>query len=248
MLPAPDEDSPDVPPVSRWGLGDAAITLLLTLLLGSIAYAVAQALTQGPWDSRTGRAWASILLLVVPWIALAGWPLWASVSRGQGPRRDFGLRLDWRSAGIGFLGGVGSLVGAVIVATVQEALTGHQLSSAVGTAAQDTTSGSRGALVVLALCTAFGAPVVEELAFRGLLFGALLKRGMPVLTSVVVTAVVFAGFHFEPSRIAVLLVLGGGITAVRAYTGSTAASMVAHMTVNLSGAISFLTLAVVVRG
>ncbi len=88
---------------------------------------------------------------------------------------------------------------------------------------------------------------MEELAFRGLLFGSLRKRGLPVLTSAVVTAVVFAGFHFEPTRIGVLLVLGGGITAVRAFTGSTAASMVAHMTVNLTGAISFLTLAVVVR-
>jgi len=58
----------------------------------------------------------------------------------------------------------------------------------------------------------------------------------------VITAVLFAGFHFEPSRIAVLLVLGGGLTAVRAWTGSTGASMVAHLTINLPGAIAILAL------
>ena len=50
----------------------------------------------------------------------------------------------------------------------------------------------------------------------------------------------FALFHFEPQRLLVLAVLGGWIGAVRAVTGSTTASMVAHMAINVPGAIGIL--------
>ena len=151
-------------------------------------------------------------------------------------------RLDWQQAGHRVACGIAALVLGTIVATIQESITGHQLSSAVGDLAQNTTSASAGALAVLAVCTAFGAPIVEELAFRGLTFGALRKMGLPVVWSVVLTTLMFALFHFELQRLAVLLVIGGLLGAVRAWTGSTAASMVTHMTVNVPGAIFILSL------
>ena len=93
-----------------------------------------------------------------------------------------------------------------------------------------------------ALCTAFGAPVVEELAFRGLTYGSFLGIGQPRSWSAAWTTVLFALFHFEPVRILVLLVLGAGLTTVRVVTDSTGASMVAHMSINVWGAISLLSL------
>jgi membrane protease YdiL (CAAX protease family) len=243
VLPTPEDappGAPEQPP--RWGFGDVAITLVATLFLGTAIALVVDALVAGPWSSPTGRAWASLLLLVVPWVSLAGWPLLASRTRGNGPRRDFGLTLDWRQAGVGFAGGVVALFVGTWVAVAQEHLTGQKLSSAVGDLAQNTTSASAGALAILALCTAFGAPVVEEIAFRGLTFGAFQKMGQPVVWSVAWTTLIFGLFHFELARLGVLLVIGACLGAVRAYTGSTAASMVTHMTVNLPGAVAILTL------
>ena len=225
---------------SGWGLGDVAVTLALTILLGTVVALVVNALVHGPWDSPTGRAWASLLLLVVPWLGLAGWPVLTSRTRGNGPVIDFGLHLTWRQAGIGFAGGLAALLLGSTVAYVQEQITGHTLTSAVGDLAHDTTSASAAALWVLAACTALGAPIVEEIAFRGLMFGALLKKGLPVATSVAWTTATFALFHFELQRLAVLLVIAGFLGLVRAYTGSTAASVVTHMTVNLPGAIAIL--------
>ena len=252
MLPTPEADpAPDAHPGAdggpgdvraRWGLGDVAITLGLTIFIGTLVSLAVLALVDGPWDSPTGRAWASLLLLVLPWIGLAGWPLLTSFTRGAGPVRDFGLHLSFPDAGIGFAGGVAALILGSLVAWLQEQVTGHRITSAVGDLAQNTTSASAAALAILALCTAFGAPVVEELAFRGLMFGALRKRGLPVASSVAFTTATFALFHFELQRLLVLLVIASFLGVVRAATGSTAASMVTHMTVNLPGALAILAL------
>lgn len=225
-----------------WGLGDVAGTLLATLLLGSFV-ALAVAAVAAPGGRGAGQAWGTIALLVVPWAALGGWPLVASWTKGNGPRRDYGLTLTWASAAIGVAGGAAGLAVALVVATVQQAVTGSTLRSAVEVIAQDTTAASAAAVAVLAACTAFGAPIVEELAFRGLTYGALLKRGVSPRWSVVAVTVLFALFHFEPARILVLLVLGASLGLVRRYTGSTAASMVAHMTINIPGALAILSLA-----
>jgi membrane protease YdiL (CAAX protease family) len=247
----PTTDGPPDPAAAeaepRWGFGDVAITLGAALALGLVAAVVVALLGDSPTagtggGSATGRAWASLLLLVIPWIALAGWPLRSALRRGRGPVRDFGLTLSWSQAAVGFAGGVVALLVASELAAVQEQLTGTKLSSAVGTLAQQTTSASPVALAILALCTAFGAPVVEEIAFRGLTFGAFRKMGQPALQAGVWTTLLFALFHFEPARIGILLVIGGCLAFVRARTGSTLASMVTHMTVNVPGAIYILSL------
>jgi membrane protease YdiL (CAAX protease family) len=228
-------------PVPTWGLGDVAATLGVTLLLGSLVAVAVDALAPASGHG-VGRAWGSVALLVLPWAALGGWPVLASLRKGNGPRRDFGLTLTWPLAATGFVGGLCGLAVAVVVGVVQQAVTNTTLSSAVGTIASSTTSASSAAVAVLAACAAFGAPVVEELAFRGLTYGALLKRGVSPRWSVAGVTVLFALFHFEPQRILVLLVLGATLALVRMWTGSTAASMVAHVTVNIPGALAILSL------
>jgi membrane protease YdiL (CAAX protease family) len=222
----------------RWGFGDVAVALLGAIVVGN-ALAVVLFEMKGH-SSPAAQAWMAVAVLVGPWCLLGGWPAYAARRKGSGPVRDFGLRLGWRSAAVGVLGGVAGLLCASAVAEVQVTITGHGFDARVTSVAQHIVAASRPALVLFALATAFGAPVVEELAFRGLTFGAFRKVGQPVVWATVWTTVLFAAFHFEPVRLPVLLVLGGWLGAVRAYTGSTAASMVAHMTVNIPGAVLIL--------
>ncbi|MCU0264626.1 MAG: CPBP family intramembrane metalloprotease [Actinomycetia bacterium] len=222
-----------------WGFGDVGVTLLLALLLASVAAALATAV--GP-QSATGKAWASVVLVVVPWLGLAGWPLWAAWHKGDGPVSDYRLRFTRPDVGWGVLGGLAALVAGALVAAVVTALRGAPFGSAVGDVAAETTSASRGALVALALTAVVGAPVVEELAFRGLFYGALEKFGQPALWCVVWSSVAFAGFHFELVRFPVLLAIGLVIGVVRWRTGSTGAAMVAHLTVNLPAAVALATM------
>jgi len=94
--------------------------------------------------------------------------------------------------------------------------------------------------VLFAALVMVGAPVVEELFFRGLFFGALRKRGVGAVLTIVITAVVFAGFHLEPLRFLVLLPTGLVLGWVRWRTGSTGAAMLTHGIVNGPGAIALL--------
>jgi membrane protease YdiL (CAAX protease family) len=82
--------------------------------------------------------------------------------------------------------------------------------------------------------------IAEELAFRGLLFGALQRRGVGAFWTIVITAVVFAAFHFEPTRFFVLLAPGLVFGFVRWKTGSLGAAMVAHGVNNAPAAVFLL--------
>jgi membrane protease YdiL (CAAX protease family) len=87
---------------------------------------------------------------------------------------------------------------------------------------------------------AFGAPFVEEISFRGLIWGAVAKRGWSPWLATVVAAVPFALIHFEPIRIAALLAAGLLLGVIRQF-GGLGASMLAHAVVNVIGVIGILT-------
>jgi membrane protease YdiL (CAAX protease family) len=86
----------------------------------------------------------------------------------------------------------------------------------------------------------FGAPIVEEIAFRGLLYGALAKAQVNEHLVVAITALVFALFHFEPKRFIILFAIGLILGEVRRRTGSTSAAIVAHIVNNTPAALYIL--------
>jgi uncharacterized protein len=217
----------------RWGLWDVVwagiAAVLIGLGVGSVLFAI--------------DAPASVQILVgttAPWLAFAGWPLVTTRWRGNGPRIDLGLRLTWSDTGWGAMAGVGGLFLAVVAAIITRFFV-PDLTSAAGDAATELEAASgRASITVFALLVMVGAPIVEELFFRGLFFAALRKAGLGALPTVVITALVFAGFHFEPLRFFVLLPTGLLLGWVRAKTGSTGAAMVAHGLVNAPGALLLL--------
>jgi membrane protease YdiL (CAAX protease family) len=176
----------------------------------------------------------------VPWLALAGWPIIATLRRGNGPRIDLGLRLTWSDTGWGVLTGFVGLIAAGLAALATQLMVPEVTSAAGEAAAELQESAGRLAITMFAALVMVGAPVVEELFFRGLFFSALRKRGVNAVLTIVITGVVFAGFHFEPTRFLVLLPTGLLLGWVRWKTGSTGAAMVAHGVVNAPGAIVLL--------
>lgn len=219
--------------IPRWGLWDVAIAAGGTVV---VAFVVALALVAGNLPLS-----AQILLgTTAPWLALAGWPLIATARRGNGPRIDLGLRLTWSDTGWGVLTGFAGLMLAGVAALVTRIFVPDLSSSAADAAEELEASAGRPSLVVFALVVMVGAPIVEELFFRGLMFAALRKRGVGAVLTIVITGVVFAGFHFEPLRFFVLLPTGLLLGWVRWKTGSTGAAMVAHGTVNAPGALLLL--------
>jgi membrane protease YdiL (CAAX protease family) len=117
-------------------------------------------------------------------------------------------------------------------------LFGRPVDSAAGDAAL-TIKGVPLAFAVMLLLISLGAPFVEELAFRGLLWGAIVKRwGQPWLATVV-AGVVFGLAHLELVRTIGLIGAGIVLGFVRHKKGL-AASMVSHACLNSLAALALL--------
>lgn len=214
-----------------WGLGDVAISLVGAMGLG---LAVALAMISRHIDIENG--WGLIASFVTPWILLAGWPVYCTIKKGNGPRIDLGLNSKRAHLRLGLLAGVASLVIGGITATLTQHFTGP-LSSNAGNAA---TNQHGIVLVVFCLFALFGAPIVEELAFRGLLFGALSKAHLNQWLVLLISSALFSLYHFEPKRLAILFAIGLVVGEVRRRTGSTTAAMVTHFVNNAPGVLALL--------
>ncbi|CAB4332055.1 MAG: CPBP family intramembrane metalloprotease [Actinobacteria bacterium] len=215
----------------RWGLVDVGITLVVTLVI-TLVFTVAQIAFH--IDPMNG--WGLIGSATAQWLGLVGWPIIAARRKGNGARIDYGLVAFREQIRFAVLAGVLSLLAAGLVASVLTQFTGPIQSVAGDLALKQ----SGIPMVFFALMIVFGAPIVEEIAFRGLLFGALCKAGVAPIATVFITAAAFAGFHFEAQRFPVLFAIGLLLGEVRRRTGSTLASIVTHMVNNAPGAIAIL--------
>jgi len=214
----------------RWSLWDSWLMLAGAVLLAAIV-TIPLHLIDAP------LAVTILIGMLAPWVMLAGWPILATRMRGNGPVIDLGFWLTWRDAGIGLIGGVVSLAVAGVLAGLSTLIFGDFSSSAGDAAAELSDAAGRPAVVLFAFMLAFGAPIVEELAFRGLVFAGLRKRGFSPLVTIVLSALVFALFHFEPARILVVAGIGLVLGYLRWRTGSLGAGMVAHGVTNLPAAV-----------
>lgn len=223
-----------------WGLRDVLVTFALwfLLVLGGLGLLLVL-----PGKLATSP-WAVVALLALPWLGLLGWPLLATSRRGRGPVRELRLRCTRGQALVGVLGGLVAMVGALAVAAATAEVTGEVPTSAAGDLVADLASGGLAPVVALAVLSVVGAPLVEEVAFRGLLYGALEKAGRGAATCVLVSSVAFAVFHLEPDRLPLLLASGVVLGVVRARTGSTGAAVVAHVVNNVPAGIGLVALAV----
>ena len=219
--------------VPRWGIGSAVITIVGALAMGLLAAAPLFIL-------GAPLAVTAIVGTLVPWFALAGWPMFVTRWKGNGPRIDLGFRLTWSDLGWGALAGVVGLMLAAIVALITQAIAGDFSSAAGDVALELRDEGPMWALVLFALMIMIGAPIVEEIAFRGMLFNSLRKRRIGAVWTIIITAVVFSAFHFEPIRFFLLLPIGLVYGWVRWKTGSLGASMVAHGVNNAPAALVLL--------
>ena len=217
--------------IPTWGMGDAIISLVGAIGLSLI---VSLALMSQNIDPENG--WGLIIAFSAPWLVMAGWPIIATTIKGNGPKLDLGLIAPHTHLRLGFVAGLISLAVASLMAVIVTRFTGP-LSSTAGDVGMNQTGL---VLVVFVLLAMFGAPIVEEIAFRGLLFGALAKATINEHLVVFLTALVFALFHFEPKRFLILFAIGMILGEVRRRTGSTSAAIVAHIVNNTPAALFIL--------
>jgi membrane protease YdiL (CAAX protease family) len=216
-------------------LGDFLVGVFGGYALASLIAAVWYSVSGDKELSLAGQALSQIGL----WTGMVGAAVVASHRKGAGTlAEDFGLRGKWSDIGLGVVTAVGVqvLVLPAIAYLLRPLLGQPEVSGPV----QDLLDKAQGlAFVGLILSVAVGAPIVEELFFRGLLLRSL-RRRMPDWAAVSLSAVAFGIAHGSALPVdAVVLVMVsltafGAILATMALrTGRLGPGIVTHAVFNL---------------
>lgn len=225
------------PAQQRWGLGEVALGFLLAQALAVVATVVAMG--AGGWTEAADIPMAAAALLQVPlWGGYLG-SVYLAGTKGGGLVDDFGLAVRPLDVPIGLVVGVAVqlLVLPLLYVPILE-LTGTSQDdlSAPARALSDKATDPLG-WVLLVLIVVIGAPLVEELFFRGLFLRALQKRGLPDWAAVVGSAAVFGAVHFQLLQFVGLFTIGLVLAVMAVRTGRLGMSIATHMAFNATSVV-----------
>ena len=230
---APPPAPPGPTPTSLPGLGSAAVGFVVGAGLGVLVQVILWAL------GRPGGVVVALGLSELGlWGGLVGAVWFVSRRRGSGSlRRDFFLRGRAVDLAFGLAGSLAGRAMATAAATPFSVFLLHQHRSVDQQTFQRVTNGAAG-WAVLVLVTCVGAPVVEELFFRGLVQTRLVARWGPV-QGIAVTSVLFGAAHLIGWAGPISLLYAWSIAAaglalgtLRHLTGRLGTSMAAHALFN----------------
>ncbi len=258
--PAPPT-APESAATPRWGLGDALVGWLLAETMAAFAAITVlsatgrlQPLGQVVLDevgAVTGRRlvatvtplWMVAVLQAFLWVGLLGAPLAAARWKGRGPVTDFGLRFRAVDVPLGLAMGVAcQLILVPLVSIPWTWLLGRDISE-LEEPARDLADKATDPLgvILLVLIVVLGAPVVEELFFRGLLQRSAARRWSPGV-AVAVSSLVFGVTHFEVLQLPALIAFGVVLGMLAQRTGRLGPGIVAHLAFNAVTVVALLVL------
>jgi membrane protease YdiL (CAAX protease family) len=229
----------------RWGLGDVLLGFSIGLAGSQVVLAVILAATDRTVEQVDDLPLSLVAVAQMGlWLGLLGAPLVATRLKGNGLVADLDLRARWSDAWKG--GGIGVLLQLVALPLLYWPLLDllDKGASDLEGPAREMTDRADGALgvVPLVLIVGVGAPIIEEIFYRGLFQRALLKRGLPPVAAIGLNAVVFGLSHGQLLQLPAL-VLFGAVAGVLAHrSGRLGPAIAAHIAFNMVTVISLLVL------
>ena len=202
----------------------ASITSVPIAVLNNV-FAVPITSSERPW-------WLVIVTISVLWMGLLASVAWANRRYGPLFERDFFVIRWWKSQRSDL---VYLLVGVAMQVLVWVVYLPFQAKS-VGDPTRELLGSAYGwRAAVICLTAGLGAPIVEEIFFRGLLltslqgvaarwFVTLLRGALPIIVS----GLLFAAAHFEAVQFAGLAITGSLLAVIRTREGRIAPSIFAH--------------------
>jgi membrane protease YdiL (CAAX protease family) len=239
-------EAPAAPAPARtptWGLGDVLLGFSFGLLGAQLAIGAILAATDRTIDQVDELPLSLVALSQVGlWLGLFGVPWVVTRLKGNGLAADLGLRLEGRDVWRGGLVGAGLQIVALplLYWPLLELL--DKVPSDLEGPAREMTDRAEGPLgvVLLVLIVGVGAPIVEEVFYRGLFQRALLKRGLPPVAAIGINALVFGASHGQLLQLPAL-VLFGAVAGVLAHrSGRLGPAITAHVAFNMVTVVALL--------
>jgi membrane protease YdiL (CAAX protease family) len=241
-VPEPDAvlTAPPATRPVRWGLPDAAIGWLVGLVGGAIAGTIVLAASGADDFDSLSLGWVAVAQLGL-WLGLLGAPYLAARFKGNGMRRDFGLTATWSDAVVGGLAGVVGQFAIFWLVYLPMSLLTDVTPDEFSEPAQNMADKAGGAVgvILLVLIVGIGAPIVEEIFYRGLLQRSLVRRvGVP--WGIAVSSMLFGAAHFQWLQFPALALAGAlfGVLAHRA--GRLGPAIAAHIVFNMTAVVTLL--------
>ncbi|MCU1503569.1 MAG: hypothetical protein JWM12_2923 [Ilumatobacteraceae bacterium] len=216
----------------------AALVWLLTWLVGNLIAGIILG-AAGHGGSGPQPVWVSVVGAVVLWMPMLAGLWYLSQRLGVGSfAADYGC--SWQPVDLVGLP-IGVLSQLVLLRLAYWPLEQWWPQTfgreKVEQSARDLSGAAHGGwLVLLIIVVVVGAPIVEELMYRGLLQGAFTRR-LNEVVGVVVVAAWFAIIHFRPVEYPGLFLFGLVLGICAQRTGRLGMGIMAHMAFNVTGLI-----------
>ena len=224
-----------------WGLGDAAIGFMLSLVGSTITAGLALGLSGADEFDDMSLAWANVAQLGL-WIPMVVVTVWAAWLKGNGVVRDFGLRLSTIDVPVGLGAGVLFQLLVLPIFYVPILWLANTDLDDLERAAREITDRADDPFGVsmLVVLVVIGAPIVEELFYRGLLLRSL-ERRFGSTPAIVVSGVLFGLVHItNPIGMPGLALFGMFLAYLAVRTGRLGGPILAHMAFNAVTVINLL--------
>lgn len=170
------------------------------------------------------------------WLVMLAGPIVVARRKGHGVVADFKARMEPSDIGIGLV--VGVLAQLVLVPVFYKLLfvfTGDQDVSAAARELTDKATSPLGVLF-LVIIVGVGAPIAEELFYRGLVLRALGRRWSPTI-AIVGSSALFALFHFQPLQFPALMLFGIVLAVLTLRYDRLGPAVWAHVAFNLTSVV-----------
>jgi len=228
---------PPPPPTwrqSRWGLGDALWGWGAAVVLGAVVGAlIISAAGYADADQEGWPLWLVAVTQVPLWIGLLGAPVVAARRNRSTLAREFGLAGRVSDVPIGLVIGIaGQFLLVPLISYPWLALwdkTPEDLSHTAESLVSKATDPL--GVVLLVAIVVIGAPVIEELFYRGLLLRSLQKL-LPDWGAIVLCGLVFGASHFQLLGLPALAAFGMVLAFIAVRTGRLGMAIAAHLSFN----------------
>lgn len=178
------------------------------------------------------------------WIGLLGVPWVITTLKGSGLVADLGLQARrhdlWRG---GLVGAALQIVALPLLYWPLLELLDKTPSDLEGPARDMTDRATDGiGVLLLVLIVGVGAPIIEEIFYRGLFQRALIKRGLPPAAAIAINATVFGLSHGQLLQLPALILFGATAGVLAHRSGRLGPAITAHVAFNMVTVVSLLVL------